>query len=136
MNLLSTKLHGLLDYTFGLTMVLMPWFLGFQENACERWLSIIVGVALLVYSFCTDYELGYLEEIDFRTHLLLDFLLGVALMVSPWLFGFYDQVYMPFLITGMVKVLSTIMTKIDVKPNTPGARKSRPLASNKTLAGI
>jgi hypothetical protein len=136
MNLLSTKLHGVLDYLIGLSMIMMPWLLDFQHNSCESWLLIIFGASALIYSFCTNYELGFLDEIDFRTHLLLDFLLGISYLASPWLFGFYDKVYMPFVITGMIEILLTFITKIDHKPSAPGCGKDRVINLGKTLAGI
>jgi hypothetical protein len=115
MNVLSTRIHGILDYVVALLMVSTPWLMGYEQGSSEQWLIISIGCIAMLYSFCTDYEFGFLEEIEVRTHLLLDFLIGVLLISSPWLFGFYDKVYLPYVILGAVEIISTCLTKTDAK---------------------
>lgn len=115
MNVLSTRIHGILDYVVALLMVSTPWLMGYEQGSNEQWLIISVGCIAMLYSFCTDYELGFLEEIEIRTHLLLDFLIGVLLISSPWLFGFYDKVYLPYVILGAIEIISTCITKTEEK---------------------
>jgi hypothetical protein len=115
MNVLSTRIHGILDYVVATLMIGTPWLMGYETGSSEQWLIISIGCMALLYSFCTDYEFGFLEEIEMRTHLLLDFLIGILLILSPWLFGFYDKVYLPYVVLGAFELFSTCLTKTDEK---------------------
>lgn len=58
----------------------------------------------LVYSVCTNYELGLVRGISMRTHLGLDYMSGALLALSPWLFGFSEEVYLPHVIMGLLEI--------------------------------
>ncbi|MDX5481870.1 MAG: SPW repeat protein [Hymenobacteraceae bacterium] len=45
-----------------------------------------------------------------KTHLMVDFGLGVILALSPWMFNFADQVYLPHLIGGVFAILASLTT--------------------------
>jgi len=115
MSGISSKLHGIIDYIIGLYLIAAPWIFDFRHGALESLLAVLFGAAILLYSLCTDYEWGYLEELEFRTHLLLDFLAGVVLTASPWLFGFYDRIYLPFVLAGMIQIISTFISRTENK---------------------
>jgi hypothetical protein len=121
-----------LDYVVALLMISMPWLMGFDESSSGYWPIIFIGCFVILFSFCTDYEFGFLEEIEIRTHLLLDFLVGIVLIVSPWLFGFYDKVYLPYLVFGMIEIATTFFTKTESKilQNLTHSNKHRPLRHN------
>ncbi len=42
---------------------------------------------------------------------MIDFLSGVFLAASPWLFGFAEEVYLPHLILGIFEIGASLMTK-------------------------
>ena len=46
-----------------------------------------------------------------KTHLTLDFIAGLFLALSPWLFGFNDWVFLPHLIIGIGEMGASLMTK-------------------------
>ena len=60
----------------------------------------------------TDYELGATRTLSMRTHLTMDFMSGLLLAVSPWLFGFADYVWMPHVILGVVEIGAAMFTKL------------------------
>lgn len=64
----------------------------------------------LLQSLMTDYELSLFKIIPMRTHLIIDFISGIVLAASPWLFGFSNRVYEPHLILGLVEVAAVLMT--------------------------
>jgi hypothetical protein len=115
MSGISSKLHGIIDYIIGLYLIATPWIFDFRHDALESLLAVLFGAVILLYSLCTDYEWGYLEELEFRTHLLLDFLAGTVLTVSPWLFGFYDRMYLPFVLAGVIQIISTFISRTENK---------------------
>ena len=111
MNLIPTKVHGLLDYLSGALFIASPWLFGFATGGAAQWVSIIAGVAVLGLSVCTDYEAGLIKSIPMPAHLTMDILTGVVLAASPWLFGFADQIYLPHVIFGALEIGAGLLTK-------------------------
>lgn len=111
MNFITTKVHGILDYISGILLILSPWIFGFAIGGAAQWIPIIVGLMIIGMSFFTGYELGVLRMIPMRTHLTIDVLTGAFLAVSPWLFGFADQVYWPHLILGLLEAGAGLFTR-------------------------
>ena len=110
MRFIPTKAHGVLDYLVGLFLIVAPWVLGFARGGAETWVPVVLGVMALVYSLFTDYELGAMKVLPMRWHLTLDFMSGLLLAASPWLFGFADYVYLPHLILGIFEMGAALFT--------------------------
>lgn len=111
MRFLSTKVHGVLDYLVGILLIAAPWLLNFARGGAETWVPVILGAGAVIYSLMTDYELGVFRTISMDTHLALDLWSGIMLASSPWLFGFYDSIYMPHLILGILEIGASLMTQ-------------------------
>jgi hypothetical protein len=78
---ISTKLHGVLDYTTGATLIAAPALFGLQGTRAGRILRGF-GINHIAYSALTAYELG-LGKIPMRQHLASDALGAVAMAASP-----------------------------------------------------
>lgn len=102
----------------GLLLIAAPWLFDFADGGAETWVPVILGAGMIVYSLLTDYELGASRNISMRTHLTLDLLGGLLLAVSPWLFGFADDVWQPHLIFGILEIGASLFTK-----QVPGTEK-------------
>jgi hypothetical protein len=113
MRMISTKVHGYLDYAVGALLIAAPWLLGFAEGGAETWVPVILGAGAILYSLMTDYELGVARGISMGTHLTLDMMSGFLLAASPWLFGFADVVYVPHLLLGIFEIGAALMTRRD-----------------------
>jgi hypothetical protein len=100
----------MLDYLIGVLLIAAPWLFNFADNQTARWVTIGVGVAVILYSLVTDYELSVAELIPMPAHLGLDALAGVFLAASPWLFGFSHEVWIPHVIIGVAEVGTALMT--------------------------
>lgn len=111
MRFIPTRVHGILDYLMGALLIVAPWILGFADGGAEQWVPVILGAGVILYSLLTNYELGVAKVIPMSTHLLLDIAGGVILAISPWLFGFADDVYWPHLILGILEIGSGLMTQ-------------------------
>ncbi len=109
--MISTKVHGYLDYIMGIVLIIAPWLLGFAEGGAETWIPVILGAAVILYSLGTNYELGVTDAISMRGHLWLDGISGAFLALSPWLFGFADFVFWPHLILGIAEFLAAVSTE-------------------------
>ncbi len=114
MKFISTKVHGVLDYMMGLLLIASPWIFGFADNGMQLWTPVILGLMTIIYSLMTDYELGLSDNISMRTHLIIDFMSGLLLAASPWLFGFAEEVYLPHLILGIVELGAVLFTTTTV----------------------
>lgn len=111
MRVIGTKTHGILDYIVGILLILAPWILGFAAGGAETWVPVILGAGAILYSLLTDYELGVWHMISMRTHLALDMISGLLLLVSPWLFGFADYIWAPHVIVGLIEMGAAMMTE-------------------------
>ena len=116
MRFIPTRVHGVLDYLVGILLIAAPWLLGFADNTAQTYVPVALGIMALVYSLCTNYELGAYKGISMKTHLTLDFLSGAFLAASPWLFNFDDRVYMPHLILGIFEMGAALMTHLNPGP--------------------
>lgn len=124
MKVINTKTHGLLDYLMGIILIASPWIFGFADNDTAKWIPIILGIGMLLYSLMTNYEMGMSKTISMKTHLTLDIIAGIFLAVSPWVFGFSEDVYAPHLIFGLLEVGAAMMTKTTPANNFGNAKHS------------
>jgi hypothetical protein len=111
MRFIKTKTHGYIDYIMGVLLIAAPWIFDFAAGGAETWVPVILGAGMILYSLLTDYELGASPRISMRTHLVLDLVAGVLLAVSPWLFGFADDVWEPHLIFGILEIGAALFTQ-------------------------
>jgi SPW repeat len=111
MRFLSTRVHGIIDYVTGALLIVAPWLFGFADGTAAQWLPVTLGVGVLLMSLITDYELSVAKLIPMGLHLGVDGLGGALLAVSPWLFGFADQVYLPHLIIGLADIGLALVTR-------------------------
>jgi hypothetical protein len=72
---------------------------------------VLFGSIMIAASLMTAYECGLVSVISMSTHLGLDVLMGIVLAASPWLFGFYEQVWIPHLVLGLSEALAGLTTK-------------------------
>jgi hypothetical protein len=111
MRILSTRVHGILDYAMGILLLASPYLFGFATGGVKQWLPMILGVAMIGMSLLTRYEWGAMRVIPMPVHLTIDGLSGALLAVSPWLFGFSGIVFMPHLILGLIELGTSLMTE-------------------------
>lgn len=111
MKIISTKVHGVLDYLMGIVLIAAPWLLKFNRDGAETWVPVILGAGVILYSLFTKYELSLSKQIPMRTHLTLDIVSGILLALSPWIFGFSEYVFLPHLILGVLEIGAGLMTE-------------------------
>lgn len=96
----------------GALLIVSPWLFGFaDEGGAARWVPIVLGAGVILYSLVTKYELGLAGLIPMAVHLGLDVGGGLLLAVSPWLFGFADRVWVPHVAFGLLEVGAALLTK-------------------------
>jgi hypothetical protein len=112
LRFLPTRLHGVVDYVWGLALLASPWVLGFADVPAAKWIAIVFGIGAILYSLVTAYELGLVPLLPMRLHLMLDGLAGFVLAITPWGFGFAEQVFWPFVLFGLFSVAASLVTRL------------------------
>ncbi|MBC7692721.1 MAG: hypothetical protein H7222_13245 [Methylotenera sp.] len=90
--MIPLRVHNVIDYVAAMALVLAPAVFGFADVFAARNVFLILGAALFGYSLFTDYYYSIAKTIPLKTHMGLDVANGVALMVSPWLFGYVNAI--------------------------------------------
>jgi hypothetical protein len=116
MKIINTKLHGMLDYISAFILV-TPWISNYYTNSPDTWILAAVGGLTGLYSVFTDYELGLIKLIPMKMHLILDVIVAIFLIASPWLFTFPNYLhYWPLLLgileLGVIIVSSPLSYKV------------------------
>jgi hypothetical protein len=89
MQIISPRLHGVLDYAVAAALIAVPLLLDFAaESIAATVISVTGGVGLVTYSLLTDYSAGIRQLVPWRVHLALDTVAAVALLAAPFAFGF------------------------------------------------
>ena len=111
MRFIGNRFHGLLDYAVALSIIVLPFVLGFQYiDKIGHWLSVGAGVGLLIYSLLTGYSLSLQKLIPYKLHLMFDLAAGIVFLAAPFIFGFNGQMKLYYLIVGAAVVLVVILS--------------------------
>ena len=111
MQVIPTRVHGILDYLVGALLMAAPWLFQFERGGTETWVPVVLGAGTILYSLCTDYELGVLRLVPMEAHLALDLGSAVVLAASPWLFGFRDLVWAPHVLIALVEIGTVLLSQ-------------------------
>lgn len=111
MSKIPRKIHGFIDYLWVAVMIALPFGLGFARVIPAAICFFIAAASTLVLSLFTNYELGIWKKLPMTFHLDMDMVLGLCLAISPWLFGFYDQVYWPHVVLGVFAIAAGLITQ-------------------------
>lgn len=111
MAILSTRTHGMLDYSMGVLLLVAPYLFGFANGGAAQWVPMVIGAGGILYSLLTRYELGAVRLIPMPVHLGLDAASGLMLAASPAIFGFSHQVWVPHVILGLLEASTSLITR-------------------------
>lgn len=111
MRFISTWTHGVIDYAWGVILILAPYVIGFADGTAAQYVAQIIGAHAIVEALLTDYELGLVGFFSVRLHLLIDMVAGALLAGSPWLLGFADRIAWPHVLFGIVAVAVGLTTR-------------------------
>lgn len=95
----------------GMLLIAAPWIFGLLGGGIRTWLPVVLGAGIIAYSLFTDYELGVVRRLSMPVHLWLDGLGGLLLAVSPWLFGFSDTSWLPYVVLGVLEIGAALFTR-------------------------
>lgn len=113
MRFITTKIHGMLDYLTGIILIAIPWIYGFAGGGPAQMVLVTVGVLIIIMSLLTKYEYGFYKAIPMEVHLLTDAVIGVFLIMSPWLFDFAYVALGPHLLFGILGIGAALFTRLN-----------------------
>lgn len=107
-------LHGVIEYAAGVLFVVAPFIFGFEGNVPTA-VSIVAGLVILLVAITTEYPAGIVKTLPLAAHILLDYVLGVALVAAPFIFSFTDEggPFAFFVIMGAAHLVITTITRFD-----------------------
>ena len=111
MRFISTRIQGIMDYLMGTLLIAAPWLFDFANGGAETWVPVIVGILILLQQIMSDNEVGVFKSISMATHLRMDFIIGIFLAASPWIFDFDEYVWEPHVILGLMALAASLMTR-------------------------
>lgn len=112
MRFIPTKAHAAMDYLGGLMLVVVPLF-WLNDSAIPEaaiWTPVVIGALILAQSMITDFELSLANLMPVPAHLMMDGLVGAAMLASPWVFGFADVVWIPHVVIGLALIGAALTT--------------------------
>lgn len=111
MPIVPTWLHGAIDYGLAVLLVFSPWLMAYDDRAAASWSAIILASVVIVYSLLTCYEFAVVRRIPMMAHLALDGAVGLALILSPWVFGFVEDTWIWHVSAGGVWLIGALITQ-------------------------
>ena len=104
--------HGLLEYAAAVLLIAAPFVFAFDSDTATG-ISIAAGVVVLVVNASTAMSTGLIKSIPVPAHVMLDYVLAIVLIASPFVFAFDDDGTATafFLVLGIVHLLLTIATR-------------------------
>lgn len=106
--------HGAIEYIAAVLLIVAPFLLAFDSGAAVA-LSVVSGVVLIAVAASTEGPTSLIDSLPITVHLMVDFVLAVVLIASPFLFGFSDETEPTafFLGLGVLHLLVTIGTRFE-----------------------
>jgi hypothetical protein len=89
MNIVSTKVHGVLDYGTVLLLEGIGFFGPFSSYVSR--LAIALGVVHLVLTVLSNFELGIVKVIPMKIHGYIELAVSIILVPAPLLLGYSDE---------------------------------------------
>lgn len=118
MKFLSARTHTVIGLIVGLALLLAPNLFGFSDvGGAAVMVPRIVGIFIILSELTTTSELSLIKLVPMNIHVLTDYMTGLFLALSPWLFGFADQeanAWIPHILVGILVVGYALATD----PNT------------------
>lgn len=114
---IPVSVHGLIEYAAGILFIAAPLLFDY-ENSTATGVSVAVGIVILIAAAITAGPTGLVKAMSISVHVVLDFVLAVALIIAPFVLGFSDDTppTIFFIVLGVAHLLITLGTKFEREP--------------------
>ena len=104
--------HGIADYSYIPLVAIAPEIFDFKDEKVAKLLCRLQSGGTLLYSVFTKAEWGLFRKIPYKTHLAIDFSVGLLSLGTPWLLGFSKnrKARNTFLALGVTGILVSLLS--------------------------
>ncbi|MFN0048378.1 MAG: hypothetical protein ACKVOU_04570 [Cytophagales bacterium] len=89
MKFITKTIHAYLDYPVAVALIALPFVLGLgSSNPIALQLSVVTGIAAFILTLFTNHKLGVIKIIPYNIHLIVDAIVGLVFVISPFIFSF------------------------------------------------
>ncbi|NOT10717.1 MAG: hypothetical protein HOP23_02615 [Methylococcaceae bacterium] len=115
MKIISSRMHGYLDYALVVIFLFAPLQLGF--TGLSAWLCFGLAIVHFAVTFVTDFPLGVIKIITFTFHGWIERLVGPLLVVLPFVLGFSNELAARnfYVVIGLVIIIVGVLTDYEEK---------------------
>jgi predicted cobalt transporter CbtA len=124
---LSLRTHALMEPIAAIVLIVGPWLFGFDDIESCTIVSVVVGAVMLVAGMVTRWRYSLLKLLTLRSHLATDIILGVVLIVAPFLAGASDRgdATRFLVIMGALELVTALSTNWDQREQFAVRRDTR-----------
>lgn len=79
--------HVVVEYGVGVLTILSPFLFSYEDDAAKV-LAVLIGAGIVVLAVVTDAPTGLARTLPAESHVVLDYVIGLLLIVLPFVFGF------------------------------------------------
>lgn len=106
LRFISPTLHGVIDYSAAVALIAGPFLFNLgQSHPMAKWLSLAIGVAVILVSLNTRYRYGVFNTIPFDGHLAIDLSAATTFLVAPLIWDFQGVDFYYYLANAAVVYL-------------------------------
>jgi len=111
-NSIPLYAHGLAEYGIGALTILAPFLFSFDADTAKV-VAILLGAGIIVLGFVAEAPTGVVRNMPIASHVVLDYVASLVLLIAPFVFGFTDDTAATayFILIGVGYLLLTIATK-------------------------
>jgi hypothetical protein len=111
-NSVPLFVHGLVEYGVAGLSIVAPFLFAWDSDTATV-ISILLGAGIVVLGFVTEAPTGVARTLPLASHVVLDYVISLFMVVTPFIFSFTDDVRATayFIIVGVGFLLLTISTR-------------------------
>lgn len=117
-NSIPLAVHVLIEYAVGVLTIVSPFLLSFADDAAKI-VAVLIGAGILVLAVVSDAPTGLARTLPAASHVVLDYVLGLLLIVVPFVFGFAGDdtaATAYFIALGVGYVVLAVLTRYRDQP--------------------
>jgi hypothetical protein len=123
--------HAAIEPIAAIVLIAAPWLFGFSDVNSAKIVSIVIGAIMLLSGAMTRWRFAIARVIPLRVHFMTDLLLGVVLIVSPFVFGFSGNGAATrfTVIAGVLELMTALATRwepVDARDRKPSRSRMAP----------
>ena len=111
-NSVPLFVHGLVEYGVGALTIVAPFLFSFDSDIATV-VSILLGAGIIVMGFVTEARPASRATLPIASHVVLDYVASLLMIVAPFIFGFTDDTAATayFILIGVGYLLLTVATR-------------------------